>query len=347
MRTFEKTSIPAPQAVFESTVDVPNVINFCADTGRHLLGALSRMFNGRCYNGMYIIEVQEVLQRSKCRIVSTNTSGGGCIDVQFRAAVARIARWDILVGVKIVSTQQMAIGTYQNGMKAIVNLKSRSAAPVAVGQTVAVRVLEVEHSPMQSQISVVGMMLTCEPVAVAYALRGALEPAARLELEPLLLAVHGELELRQQVPQARLDHFESLLYSYRAPFKNSGAATRVITTDAPEWVGPPTFASGASGAASATNILELARRVISGETVDVTGTWSRPLYLHRSAPLAVQTADAPDAVAGTPRAVFALMLKNVYDFLRAVREMAALYGPELTEANQPLWAVMRAAQISE
>ena len=343
MRAIEKPSAPVKHtAVFESTVDVPNVINFCADAGRHLIDALSRTFNGRCYNGMFITEVQEVLQRSRCRIASTNTSGGGFIDVQFCAAVSVVARWDILVGVKIVSTQQMAIGTYSlNGVNAIVNLKVRGAAPVAVGQTVAVRVLEVEHAPMQSQVSVVGMLLTCEPVAVAYALHGALEPAARAELEPLLRAIRGELELRALIPQARLDHFESLLYSF------SGAppgAARVPTTGAAEWVGPAARAGAAGGAP--VNILEIAQRAVDGESVPVTGAWSRPLNMYRSAPLALFAPDRGAAIESTPRAVFALMLKNMYDFLRAVREMVALYDPELTEANQPLWAVMRAAQVA-
>ena len=94
------------------------------------------------------------------------------------------------------------------------------------------------------------------------------------------------------------------------------------------------------------NILEIAQRAVDGESVPVTGAWSRPLNMYRSAPLALFAPDRGAAIESTPRAVFALMLKNMYDFLRAVREMVALYDPELTEANQPLWAVMRAAQVA-
>jgi hypothetical protein len=102
------------------------------------------------------------------------------------------------------------------------------------------------------------------------------------------------------------------------------------------------------------SILDLVRRAAtSAGAIPVSGLWSRDLCIYRSSPLAAHIADrtqAPPADWGAPldeppRVAFALMLKNILDFLVATREMATSYdAPGLSENYAGLWGAMRLAQ---
>ena len=101
------------EKLFEVTVDVRDPVNFCSDKDRHLLTELRNTYNGRCFKGVFIVRVKSISQASACRLSMTNASGEGSIDVQFLADVVVFSRWDILVGVKVVNTQQFLVGEYK------------------------------------------------------------------------------------------------------------------------------------------------------------------------------------------------------------------------------------------
>lgn len=362
------------EKVIDTTVNVRNPINFCADMDRHLMSELRNTFVGRCYKGAYVVGIKQILRFSKCHLSSTNTSGEGRVDVQFLAEVVVFSRWDILVGVAIASHQQMVVGTYEAaplpepgvlalrsarpGRAVVSLLATKAVETIAVGQKIAVRVVMAQHQPMQPQASVVGTLLVCDQAAPVYRLRGSLDSAAAVELAPVLEAIDAELEAREALVEERkadLWFFELLLYSYRSAAGSAAMPDQSIPTGAegdegstPAWEGPAGLAAVDEGA-ELKNVLDIARRAVAGESVPVAGYWSRPLSLYRSSPLAA-SADAPPATwlastDGAPRAVFAEFLKNILDFLAATREMVELYNTrELIDSHRNLWAVMRSAQ---
>jgi hypothetical protein len=356
--------------VFEATVEVRNPINFAADTDRHLLVALRGTYAGRCYKGTYVVEVLEIRRRSPCHLSRSNGSAEGYIDVEFLAEVAVFSQWDILVGVEVVNNAPMIVGTYgpplqggageqprpSAGARAIVSLRaSKASEAIAVGQKIPVRVLVVSHVPMQPQASVVGALLTCDQAAPVYRLRGALDVAARLELEPMLTAIEAELGARAILAETRkadLWFFELLLHAHREARPGPARPDQAL----PAWPGGPVWAGPAAPGGEGgpvQSVLEIAHRVVrSGETVQVGGIWSRPLGLFRSSPLAAKgdphgpgPAGWDPPVDGTPREVFAIFLKNILDFLVATRELTALYSTRpLLDAHMNVWSAMRKAQ---
>jgi hypothetical protein len=355
------------EKVISGTVDVANPINFCADKGRHLLADLQNKYAGRCFKGAFILAVKEVLDSGACHVVRTNGSGEAYIDVRFLAAVAVFGRWDILAGVEIVSHQQMVVGVYEGAPgqprpgrpRAVVTLfASKDVVALAVGQKIPVRVVLAQHAPMQPQASVVGALLVCDQAAPAYRLRGALDPAARAELAPMLAAVELELAARAalvETQKADLWFFEILLHAYRETPRDAAGAGATAAVAAweggPVWHGPRSAQEVEAGAET-TSALDVVRRAVGGEAVPVAGVWSRSLALHRSSPLVAvvrgEEAAAPAAwtvVDGAPRAVFAEILKNILDFLVATRELVLVYNSrELIDRHLNLWSVMRAAQ---
>jgi hypothetical protein len=350
----------------DTTINVADPVNFSAGKMRHILVELNNRYVGRCFMGGFICGIEGVNRAGPCHLVSTNTSGGGYVDVQFRARVAAISRWDILVGVVVGYQQQIIVGTYVSPakVKAIVTvLAAKGAETLAVGQRIAVRVIRAQHQPMQPQVSVAGTLLVCDQVAPVYRLQGGAAAAtlpreARAELAPLLQRIEAELEARAELVKTRaaeLWFFERLLYSYRDDGKagadDAGRPPQAVDAwpGGLVWAGPP----GAAGH-DGLSILAIARRVVvDGEEVDMAGFWTRPLNVHRSSPLvATSREQAPPAEWGeavidsTARVVAAEFLKNILDFLAAARELTEQYNTrKLVDDHFNVWATMRAAQM--
>ena len=291
------------EKVIEVTLQVRNPINFCSDKYRHVLTELRNTYVGRCYKGAYIVRVKELVQVSDCRLATTNISGEGVVDVQFIAEVLVFSRWDILVGVQILSVAQVIIGQYKSpgiaddgarDSHAVVSLMTSGAAipkaeeTIAVGQRISVRVQHALHQPMQAQASVFGSLLTCDRAAPALRLRGSLDPSAAVELAPLLDQIEAELVARTLLLRERradVWFFEWLLYSYRPA---SGGAPKPAEQsvpaweDGPTWEGPGELRALPAGAASL-NILDIANRVVrKGESYPMAGVRSRALSIYRS-----------------------------------------------------------------
>lgn len=338
--------------VFDATLNVADPIDFGADPDRYVLAALRAAYEGRCYMGAFIRRVVAVLRRGPCRLMRSNPSGEGFVDVQFSAEVTVFGRWDILVGVTIAAQQQVVVGVYDGDGRAVVTLHAAKAETAAVGQKVAVRIVQANHSPGQEHAAVLGALLVCDGAAPVYRLAdgATLEPGACAGLVPLLDQIGDELRRRAALPREDLWFFERLLYAYKARDGAPDEGDAALGA----WAGPA-GAAGAYAGPELVDLPELVRGVRDGAPRRVGGLWTRPLALHRSSPGVAHLRGAEAAAApadwtpidGTPREVFALLLKNILNFLRATRELVGCYPTrEVRDAHANIWATMRAAQLA-
>jgi len=363
--------LAAQVKVIDCSINVRDTINFCANVDKHIMSELKNTYEGKCFKGAFINRVVKVVQRSRCVIVKTNLSAHGVIDVSFLAEVTVVGMWDILVGVSVLRTAGMIVGSYkrppadptgrecQMAVTVIPTAGKNLSEVVSTAHTVCVRVCRVEYPAMQPYVTLAAAMLSCDRSAPAWRLRGSLDPTSATSLAPLLASIDTELAARAELVaaeggRAAVWFFERLLYSYDGGDGDDGTDTVETYEGAPPWEGPhPLRASG--GALH--NILDVARRAAAGETIPVTGCWCRDLALYRSSPYAAfvagpelpagwaaETSGAP--VDGAPSLVFGEMLKNMLDFLVAVRQMAELY-PVGDETYTPVWHAMRSVQVVE
>jgi hypothetical protein len=239
----------------------------------------------------------------------------------------------------------------------VVLVPSRGAEVLAEGLRVPVRIAKAEHAP-RSQAVMTAVLLTCDTAAPVYRLRGSLDPATAAEMMPMVKRIENELSAREALlhagHSASVAFFEALLYAYRRP-KAAGkpdlAQAPVTAWAGVEWRGPEPLGAPAAGY-TFRSIPEIVRTAAAGTAVLVAGTWSRPLCVYRSSPLvafaergAADTEDAP--IDEPPRVVFAQYLKDMLDFLIAIRELATDHAsPETNEKYAGLWGAMRAAQIA-
>jgi hypothetical protein len=267
----------------------------------------------------------------------------------------------------------MILGLYQlNSIKAIVSIPpttrflnssalTKSIESLSLGQKVPIRIIDANHQPKQEEATIFGSLLVCDKEAPIYKLNGTLNASAKSDLTPFLDAIREELQARAGIDTDKLNFFEKKLYSYNLNSSNnltnsskSKEYTTISSEKFPEWKGP----EGIKNNNEIINLLDFITKAIKSGT-SVTGYWSHSLNIYRSSPM-IMFALSDRAVGNTlsDRAVgnvieesnitsvFIRFLKNMLDFLMAVRQMTEIYDTEQEiKAHANIWAAMEMVQI--
>lgn len=339
------------EKAYEVTLTVANPINACADPEGYLRGELTRAYVGRCFKGAFIVALLRILSRSRCRINTSNTSGEGIFDVRFLAQVAVFSRGDILVGVRVTNTTPIVAGEYGDlsmvgptvsPRAGIYMIHSEAVKTLEKGKIIPVRVLAAQHGPMQPAASVVANLFTCDrDEPPAWWVPPESPPLDTAALAPLVAAIDAEYARRAELVETHegsLWFFEGRLYAFR----RAGPAA------APEWVSVGAWRGPAPLVAvdGAADVLALAREggAVGGRT------WTRPLGLYRSSPLAAGTPE-PEPPLEVPAVgateVWLQLLREILDHAVAMRELTLTYPTiEALKSHQAVWMVMNAAQTT-
>ena len=336
------------EKIIEVTINVLNPINFCADKNNHLMAELKNKYAGHCFKGAFISKIKQILRTSACYINTTNTSGEAYIDVEFLAEVVTITNNDILIGVEFLGQQPIPVGIYKrDDVTAVVSLlASQDINNISIKQLIPVRVIAAKHSPMAPEITVVAELLSCDKKFILHKVRGTLDKSA-IEIEPLLKEIEAEILIRNKIIQENLNsltYFEMLMYSHR------------VTTSLPRqqinlWPNGPIWDgfSEIVPVERTKNIIEIAKQIVDGETVSLTGIWSRPLNIYRSSPLVSfdDNLDNKQVINTHPKIMMITMLINILNNLRLLRQFIETYNTkDLIEKHRNIWIIMRKNQIS-
>lgn len=340
------------EKIFVDTLDIQDPENYSADPERYIYTYIRQRFEGVCKNGAYIIKIIDVLRRSKCRMKETDLSAEGYVDVEFKAEVSIFAQWDIITGVLIAKRSQIIVGKSDIEGSMMVSLyPSPEAETVRENQTISIRVLKTQYNPDQSQATAIGPLLTCDKAAPVYNIKGYLTIDDAKALLPMVQRIKSLLTERLEIQKHResdIIFFEYLLYSYTLNKELEKSRTKIESKYADEWNGPKSYSL--PDTLELLNIIDIIESV--EDKIDVTGVWSRDLTIYRSSPLVVksQRDSIPESWNqyddATPRTAFALMLKTMYNFLKAINEMVYIYDSvEKIEEHKNIWIVMRKTQL--
>lgn len=322
------------EKIFEITLNISNPINFCTNKKQHILTELNNNYLHKCYMGTYIVEIIDILQSSSCKIINTNSSGNGIIDVKFLANVFILNTWDILVGVEIEKNQSLLVGKYKKlNLTIDVTFKPTNiqANSLVIGQLAPVRVIKAIHKPKESKIAIAAVLLTCDRKIMNYRVKGEISKSAISEIQFLFNNIKEELNLRANINKERLLFFESLVYSYKKMPKE----TEKIPFDDTYWEGPKS------------NIEGVVVNLFDTLTMDLTGFWSRPLNICRSSPLLVSSQEKPpEYVLTAPHLMIIDFAKNILTFLTAIREFTEVYQQDKITSHENIWNMMRHMQLN-
>lgn len=330
---------------FEVTLKITSPMTFCSNVDVNIMTELRRLYEGKCYQGAFIMKVLEVPNRGPCNIITSNLKAHGSIDVHFKAHVVILGEWDILTGVEITSNSQIVHGRCKiedDGYVAPISviIDKAANAPIdslKVGQIVSVRVIRFSHEPMCAEINAVGCLYVCESRQAVFDVVGKVDKTCKAEIAGVLACINIELEKR--VDLQKIDTVAQNIVFIEQKI-NCTRTTKVLKKDS--WQGEMQEGS------NDINILQIAGRIVdSGEAVDFTGHWTRLPAINRTSPFVskVSALDKVGAVAASPKLVILFFLKNILDSLVAVRQMAEIYKtPDIKKAHANIWLIMEAAQ---
>lgn len=332
------------EKVIDCTINIENPIHFCTNKDDYLLKELNQNYVGRCFKGVYIIEILRIVKCGPCAILK-NLSAEAYFDVSFAARAITYCKEDIITGVVIKTTQQIVIGTTPNAVVTI--LADKNSQFISMEQLIPIKVNIANHSPFDSHISVIGSLLTCDQYAPTFHVKDSSlsKNSCGEDFQVFYNSILEELKLREKMiansKKGEIWFFEMLLYHFSA---DKNAQDQTISCDTGTWSGP-----GIVGETSGLhrNILSIADQIINGgENISVGGFWSRPLSLYRSSPLITHTQQAEaEAITAPARIVFTTFLKNILDNLVCIREMVEIYNTEeLIRKHMNIWKIMKSSQ---
>lgn len=331
--------------IFDTSLTISNPINFCVNKKNHCLTELNNIYLKKCFMGSYIIKINDILRISSCKIVSSNSSAAGVINVQFSATTFILNSWDILVGAVVEKNNSLIVGHYvKDGVNVYIALVPTDipASSLVTKQLIPVRILKPGHMPKDDKITAAAILLTCDKKAGIFKVKGRIQQDAMPEIQLLLDNIKEELLKRTELLKTRKEDvifFESLIYSY----SNSSREIEAYAFKDYVWYGPK-----ASKNKDLEFILHNIFELIENNE-DMTGLWSRPLNIYRSSPYIAKitsNVNKQDTMLSLPHIVILDFLKNIYVFLTAIREFVEIYNTkELKESHNNIWTIMKQVQI--
>jgi hypothetical protein len=334
---------------FTTTINIVDPINFCQNIEMHILTDLRSRFQGKCYKGCYVISIRDILNYSNCQIISTNLSSDGLINVIFSADTFVYGKWDILISVNMLKCDKVQIGQFQeqdSPVKSIVGLLQNTSQIFYVGQKIPSRVVQVLYKPGQ-QMNIVAIPLSCDKHVSIYNVKGNLKADAKSEITKFNELIMSEMNLREQSlkiesKRSSIWFFENLLYGYIT--EGSQKTEEIICKNGMKWSGPP----GIKTNHKTVNLVDIMHDYDKSREYNLTGVWTRDLSIYRSSPLICKLDKIPDgsvSIEVNPRQLMIEQLKNMYDFLKAVRQLADTYDTdELVTSHMNVWAFMKQNQ---
>jgi DNA-directed RNA polymerase subunit E'/Rpb7 len=342
----------------------PMSSNLSTNKENYILTILNEKYVGKCYNGAFIVKIDKIIDISSCAIIITNLECNGNINVQFVAKVRIFYPGEFISGVHIKKTQLSILGDYTEetddgtiktyimipmGVRFEPSPLKHSILSIKENQRIPMRIIDVHHKCANSNPAIGATLLVCDQKYYKYVITTPLSKNIDILILPLMERIETEMQLRNSITdpdiQQNILFFESLLYSYQIDSK-SAKKINISSEKFPSWSGLEQI----TNASGQINVLDFVYSIIEGKN-NVIGTWSRPLFIARSSPLAIyeeNKIDISDEITleeGNPDTVFIRYLKDILDYLTIIRKMSEYYTDKaMIMAHKNIWDAMREVQ---
>lgn len=322
-----------------TTVNISDAINYSANAKSTLMSILIRKFTNKCYNGSYIIEVTKIIEKSACRVQTTNLSGEGYVDVTFEVLASVINIGDIVTNCVIhkIDTCITCESNTDGAAIVAIPLNNNIAKVVSVGQILSVVVIAVKYDPFKSKITIIGNPIECDKQNIVYKVDGRMSSVEYASIAELCKKIHELYENRKLIltaNSASIERMEHAIY----PYKN------VSTPSESEWIkglkGPTKFV-----AQSVT--LENMLTLCEDPNYDFTGLWGRNSVLVKSSPFISKYNESDhEIVDSTPYNMVLTTLNSIYKYAKYINETSVIYGKESEyKKHLNIWMSMKLAAI--
>lgn len=331
----------------------------------YVLNILNEKYVGKCYNGSFVVKIDKIINISSCEIIITNLECNGNINVQFVARVRIFYPGEFISGVHIKKTQLSILGDYTEdtedgiiktyimipmGVRFDPSPSKHAILSIKENQRIPMRIIDVYHKCANSNPAIGATLLVCDQKYYKYVITSPLSKNIDILLLPLIEKIETELQLRNSIIdtdiQQNILFFESLLYSYQIDVKSANTVN-IPSENFSQWNGLEQLTHDENQL----NILDFVYSLIHGNGRNIIGTWSRPLFIAKSSPIAIYEADKIDISdeitleEGNPDTIFIRYLKDILDYLTIIRKMSEYYTDKaMIMAHKNIWDAMQEVQ---
>ena len=209
--------------VFDTCIDLldPNEI-YTADIEALLLDKLSKRYIKKCYQSIYILGINRIINRSSIRMADDRLDGGAYVNVQFEVSGVVLIRGEILHGCKIIEIHASAITAEHEYVGLLIQKDPSGLAfsMLSVGQRIPVVIQKVKYNPNHTSISATAIPYVpnwSTSPAVYYNVSSGLNPQETDKIDYILNEIKTELTKHEKIADAKsYGFFRDLLHGYKS-----------------------------------------------------------------------------------------------------------------------------------
>lgn len=339
--------------IFRETFVVSDPYSFSIDPYRDARTLVEERCVGKCFKGCFITAIADINKVEEDRIDNIDALMPYIVHVEYEADVITYRPGWILPNIKLENDKMMVTGRSPDG---IITANVRDGHLYAIaGDYVPIMILKVYHSPREAKIAVSGQLWEYDSCEYRFRLDGKVGPEFKDMLIDVYELVIKELEIRQKMCsddeiKGRFAMFEKFLFPYKNALEDKWAIGKDVASNS--WVGPNVKAkigvTDGQPKGELLNILDIAKKIISGETYVFKGYYSRPLNIIRSNPIIMRYAECPEGVSYAPQSpenVISHMIGNTYINLVGIRGLVETFNSEeLIQSHHKVWEHMQRNQ---
>jgi len=183
-------------------------------------------FTNKCYYGVLILEIKEIIERSKCQITDAANTGYGFISVRFIASVYQANSQEMIMG-KVLMVEDNRIQCLEVDNRAAMMLRrAPGIRGIKKDQIIPIRVERAAYTISRSQIPINGTLYIVPKKPAEIYNISPLKKEERVELEPLLNEIKVLESQLGKIDKKTVSFFNSLLYPFVKVDTVSGATKK-------------------------------------------------------------------------------------------------------------------------
>lgn len=142
--------------LFQTRIDIQDGITFCIDIDGNLLKQIKLLYERKCFEGCYIVNILSITNRSPCMIDDQRQNSMSFINCEFNAEYKKYRKNDI-IPIAPVSTIVSTIETHV-GELIVVLKEDQINENMKMGQYIAIKLEEVIHLQSNEKVNAVGTL---------------------------------------------------------------------------------------------------------------------------------------------------------------------------------------------
>lgn len=302
-------------------LDIYNPMEIFIDPEVGLMNILRHNLTGKCFRECYVLDVNKIINRSKCKIVQRGPDCHGTINILFEVRAIQYSKWENITGCKVVHKDKNDKIIICVSEHATICLQSnKSLESIRVGQFIIIKVAQVQYHPGSAKISVNAYPYMPKRTTEVFELKGELNEKEKASIEIILSRIsEQEKDLKESLKnedvKERLSFFKKVLYVSSPPKEGTKE-----------------------------NLIELANKGVFngfyGRHAKM-ALWEPDVYKYSQMP------QADDMILRNYSLYDGLnsLLKDYLDNILLLKEMLQIYDtPEKVQEHRNLWAIIQSGK---